>query len=161
MWNCPWSHRRYHHSLSKALRRRDFAIMIWILGCFTAQHTYETQHSPFQKWLWLQPQTWLPLPLSWHCRQPWLPGRAPRALYQTTQPISYFFTLQLYVSSRYSYSNSMSGGGVIAAGPRACWFQDGDLSNSKLKIAIPAGYVHGHGYPANAPKLRTGHDYRP
>jgi len=38
----------YIAGTTKALRRGDFAI-IWILGYFTAQHTYETQHSPFKR----------------------------------------------------------------------------------------------------------------
>ena len=70
MWNCQWPRRRHHYFLSKALRQRDFAI-VWILGNFTEQHTYETQHSPFKRWLWAQPQTWLVPPPSWHCTHPW------------------------------------------------------------------------------------------
>ena len=39
----------------KALRRRDFAIA-WILGHSTAQHTYETKHSPFKRRLLPNPK---------------------------------------------------------------------------------------------------------
>jgi len=55
----------------RALRRRDFAIA-WILGYSTAQHTYETKHSPFKRRLRPQPQTGLPPSLPWHCRKSWL-----------------------------------------------------------------------------------------
>jgi len=72
MWNYPRPRRRHHYSLSKVVRRGDFAIT-WILGYSTAQHTYETQHSPPKRWLWPQFQTRLPLSLPWHCRKSCLP----------------------------------------------------------------------------------------